>query len=172
MVLREKIITIKVASIKFLQKIMLWDIAKGMLLTLKYFFRAKHTIQFPEENTPVSNRFKGLLALRKYQDGTERCIACKLCESACPARAISIESNMAEDGTRRTTQYDIDMFKCINCGLCEEACPVDAIVTTPLQHYHMQERGENIMTKEKLLAIGDAYEKELAQRVAENNKYW
>ena len=149
----------------------LWELLKGLMLTLKYFFRPKVTVQFPEVHTPTSDRFRGLLALRKYKDGTERCIACKLCESACPARAITIESEQKKDGSRRTTKYDIDMFKCINCGLCEEACPVDAVVVTPIQHYHMQERGENIMTKDKLLKVGDLCEKELQERIMKNDKY-
>lgn len=149
----------------------LWDLLKGMLVTLKYLFKRKVTVQFPEAKTPTSDRFRGMLALRKYENGTERCIACKLCEVACPARAITIESKMAKDGSRRTTKYDIDMFKCINCGLCEEACPVDAVVVTPISNYHMQERGENIMTKEKLLKVGDMYEKELDKRIAKDKKY-
>jgi NADH-quinone oxidoreductase subunit I len=155
----------------FIKFITFWELLKGLLVTLKYFFKPKITIQFPEAKTPISNRFRGLLALRKYQDGTERCIACKLCESACPARAIAIESEQKKDGSRRTTKYDIDMFKCINCGLCEEACPVDAVVVTPIQHYHMESRGENIMTKEKLLKVGDMYESELQERISINDKY-
>mgnify|MGYP000249288958 CR=1 FL=1 len=128
----------------------------------KYFFKKKVTVQYPEESTPISRRFRGMLALRRYPNGEERCIACKLCEAVCPALAITIESEPRADGSRRTTRYDIDMFKCINCGLCEESCPVDSIVVTPVLHYHMSERGQNIMTKEKLLAVGDLLEKRLA----------
>ena len=138
------------------------ELLSGLSLTGKYFFRKKTTVQFPEEMTPISPRFRGALALRRYPNGEERCIACKLCEAVCPALAITIESEPREDGTRRTTRYDIDVFKCINCGLCEESCPVDSIVVTPIQHYHVQERGQNIMTKQKLLALGDLMEQRLA----------
>jgi len=141
----------------------LWELLKGLSITLRYLFKTKVTVQFPEETTPISPRFRGLLALRRYPNGEERCIACKLCEAVCPALAITIEAKEREDGSRRTTKFDIDMFKCINCGFCEEACPVDAIVVTPIQHYHMTKRGENIMTKDKLLAIGDMYEEKLAE---------
>ncbi len=142
-----------------------------MAITLKYFFKKKTTVQFPEEHTPISPRFRGLLALRRYPNGEERCIACKLCEAVCPALAITIDSEPREDGSRRTTRYDIDMFKCINCGLCEESCPVDSIVVTPIHHYHISERGQNIMTKEKLLAIGDLMEPELAADREADHKY-
>jgi len=125
-------------------------------------------VQYPEEETPISPRFRGMLALRRYPNGEERCIACKLCEAVCPACAITIEAEPREDGSRRTTLYDIDVFKCINCGFCEEACPVDAIVLTSEMHYHFKERGENIMTKEKLLAIGDLYEEEIARDRAQD----
>lgn len=140
----------------------MWELCQGLAVTLRNMFRKKITVQYPEEETPISPRFRGLLALRRYPNGEERCIACKLCEAVCPALAITIDSEERGDGTRRTTRYDIDMFKCINCGFCEESCPVDSIVVTPIQHYHMQNRGENIMTKEKLLAIGDLYEGRLA----------
>ena len=133
--------------------------------------KKKITIQFPEESTPSSARFRGLLALRRYPNGEERCIACKLCEAVCPALAITIESEPRADGSRRTTRYDIDMFKCINCGLCEESCPVDSIVVTPIAHYHMDARGQNIMTKEKLLAIGDLMEAKLASDRQSDKKY-
>jgi NADH-quinone oxidoreductase subunit I len=146
----------------YLRSFLFVDILKGLSLTGKYFFKKKITVQFPEEKTPNSPRFRGLLALRRYPNGEERCIACKLCEATCPALAITIESEPRADGTRRTTRYDIDMFKCINCGLCEESCPVDSIVVTPIQHYHMDTRGQNIMTKEKLLAIGDMMESQIA----------
>lgn len=140
----------------------LWELLHGLSVTGKHLFKRKITVQFPEETTPISPRFRGLLALRRYPNGEERCIACKLCEAVCPALAITIEAEPRADGTRRTTRYDIDMFKCINCGFCEESCPVDSIVVTPIQHYHMENRGENIMTKETLLAIGDLLEPKLA----------
>lgn len=146
----------------YLKSFFLVELFAGLLVTGKYLFKKKTTVQFPEEQTPVSPRFRGLLALRRYPNGEERCIACKLCEAVCPALAITIESEPREDGSRRTTRYDIDMFKCINCGLCEESCPVDSIVVTPIQHYHISERGQNIMTKEKLLAIGDHMESRIA----------
>ena len=152
----------------YFRSFFLIELLMGLKLTGKYFFKKKITVQFPEESTPISPRFRGLLALRRYPNGEERCIACKLCEAVCPALAITIESEPREDGSRRTTRYDIDMFKCINCGLCEESCPVDSIVVTPIHHYHISERGQNIMTKEKLLAVGDLMEKKLASdRVAD-----
>ena len=142
----------------FLYSFLLIELFKGMALTGRYLFRRKVTVQFPEEKTPISPRFRGLHALRRYENGEERCIACKLCEAVCPALAITIESDVAADGTRRTTRYDIDLFKCIYCGFCEEACPVDAIVETRIHEYHMENRGENIMSKDKLLAVGERYE--------------
>ena len=155
----------------YLRSFLLVDLLLGLKLTGKYFFKKKITIQFPEEATPISPRFRGLLALRRYPNGEERCIACKLCEAVCPALAITIESEPREDGSRRTTRYDIDMFKCINCGLCEESCPVDSIVVTPIHHYHISERGQNIMTKQKLLAVGDMMEKKLAADRLADEKY-
>jgi NADH-quinone oxidoreductase subunit I len=155
----------------YLQSFLLIDILKGLKLTGRYFFAKKITVQFPEEFTPISPRFRGMLALRRYPNGEERCIACKLCEAVCPALAITIESEQRADGTRRTTRYDIDMFKCINCGLCEESCPVDSIVVTPIQHYHVNERGQNIMTKEKLLAVGDLMEAQLASDRIKDHPY-
>lgn len=146
----------------YLKSFFLWELLAGLSVTGRYLFKKKTTVQFPEETTPISPRFRGLLALRRYPNGEERCIACKLCEAVCPALAITIEAESRADGSRRTTRYEIDMFKCINCGFCEESCPVDAIVMTPIQHYHMENRGENIMTKEKLMAIGDHYEPQLA----------
>ncbi|MBM4197324.1 MAG: NADH-quinone oxidoreductase subunit NuoI [Gammaproteobacteria bacterium] len=138
------------------------EMRAGLWVTLKYLFARKVTVQYPEEKTPQSPRFRGLHALRRYPNGEERCIACKLCEAVCPAAAITIGSDVAEDGTRRTTRYDIDLFKCIYCGFCEEACPVDAIVETRIFEYHMEQPGENIMTKDKLLAVGDRYEAMIA----------
>lgn len=150
-------------KIKFYLKSFLFiELLKGMKVTGRYFFVKKITVQYPEEKTPISPRFRGLHALRRYANGEERCIACKLCEAVCPALAITIESEQREDGTRRTTLYDIDLFKCIYCGFCEEACPVDAIVETSIFEYHFENRGENIMTKEMLLEIGDKYEAQLA----------
>ena len=149
----------------------LWDLLKGLRVTLINLFAKKVTIQYPEERTPQSPRFRGLHALRRYPNGEERCIACKLCEAVCPAAAITIESDVADDGTRRTTRYDIDLFKCIYCGFCEEACPVDAIVETRIFEYHMEKRGENIMTKDKLLAIGDEYAPTIAADRAADAKY-
>ena len=142
----------------------LWEMLLGMKLTAKYMFMPKTTIQYPEEHTPMSPRFRGLHALRRYPNGEERCIACKLCEAVCPALAISIDAGPRDqDGQRRTTKYEIDLFKCIFCGFCEESCPVDSIVETRLHEYHFEHRGENIMTKEKLLAVGDWQEAQLAK---------
>ncbi len=152
----------------YIKSFLLYDIVRGMLITGKYLFARKITVQFPEEETPKSVRFRGLHALRRYANGEERCIACKLCEAVCPALAITIEAQPRSDGSRRTTLYEIDLFKCIYCGFCEEACPVDAIVETQISNYHFEHRGENILNKEKLLAIGDAYEKDIAQCRADN----
>ncbi len=149
----------------------LWELLQGLKVTGKAFFARKITIQYPEEKTPQSPRFRGLHALRRYPNGQERCIACKLCEAVCPALAITIESDVSADGTRRTTRYDIDLFKCIYCGFCEEACPVDAIVETRLHEYHMENRGENIMTKDKLLAVGERYEAMIAADKAADARY-
>lgn len=150
---------------------LLLELFRGLSVTLRYFFSKKITLQYPEEETPTSPRFRGMLALRRYPNGEERCIACKLCEAVCPALAITIDAEPREDGSRRTTKYEIDAFKCINCGFCEEACPVDAIVLTREMHYHQKNRGENILTKEKLLAIGDLYETQIAADRAEDERY-
>ena len=147
------------------------DMVAGLWLTLKTLVRPKITINYPEEKTPQSYRYRGLHALRRYPNGEERCIACKLCEAVCPALAITIESDVASDGTRRTKRYDIDLFKCIYCGFCEEACPVDAIVETRIHEYHMEARGENIMSKDKLLAVGERYEAMIAQDKAADAPY-
>jgi NADH-quinone oxidoreductase subunit I len=149
----------------------LWELLKGLRLTGINLFVKKFTLKYPEEKTPISPRFRGLHALRRYPNGEERCIACKLCEAVCPAAAITIESDVADDGTRRTTRYDIDLFKCIYCGFCEEACPVDAIVETNIFEYHMEHRGENIMTKDKLLAVGEKFEPKIAADRAADAKY-
>ena len=147
---------------EFLSSFMLTELLKGMRLTGRYFFARKITLQYPEEKTPMSPRFRGLHALRRYPNGEERCIACKLCEAVCPAMAITIESDVREDGTRRTTRYDIDLTKCIFCGFCEESCPVDSIVETHVHEYHGEKRGDLYFTKEMLLAVGDRYENEIA----------
>ena len=150
----------------------LLELARGMALTGKYMFSRKITVQFPEEKTPASPRFRGLHALRRYPNGEERCIACKLCEAVCPALAITIDSApRASDGQRRTTRYDIDLFKCIYCGFCEESCPVDSIVLTDILEYHMERRGENIITKPQLLAMGDRFEKSIAANRAQDAAY-
>jgi NADH-quinone oxidoreductase subunit I len=149
----------------------LWELLGGLRVTLRNLFVTKVTVQYPEEKTPQSPRFRGLHALRRYPNGEERCIACKLCEAVCPAAAITIESDVASDGTRRTTRYDIDLFKCIYCGFCEEACPVDAIVETRIFEYHMERKGENIMTKDKLLAVGDKYEAMIAADRLTDSRY-
>lgn len=157
--------------VRCLRTITLWELLKGLTLTGRYFFKRKTTIQYPEEETPISNRFRGMLALRRYPNGEERCIACKLCEAVCPACAITIEAGPRQpDGTRRTTRYDVDVFKCINCGFCEEACPVDSIVLTREMHYHIYRRGDNIFTKDKLLMIGDLYEQQLAADREQDHK--
>ena len=155
----------------YLKSFLFLELLKGMSVTGRYFFRKKFTIQYPEQKTPISPRFRGLHALRRYANGEERCIACKLCEAVCPALAITIESEQRADGTRRTTRYDIDLFKCIYCGFCEEACPVDSIVETNIFEYHFENRGEHIMTKEKLLEIGDKYEAQLAADRAADAPY-
>ncbi len=147
----------------FFKSFLLFELLKGMKVTGRYLFAPKITINYPEEKTPQSPRFRGLHALRRYPNGEERCIACKLCEAVCPAMAITIESEQREDSTRRTTRYDIDMIKCIFCGFCEEACPVDAIVETRVLEYHGEIRGDLTYTKEMLLAVGDRYEQQIAK---------
>ena len=149
----------------------LMDFVGAFGLAMKYMVRPKKTVQYPHERGPQSPRFRGEHALRRYANGEERCIACKLCEAVCPALAITIESEQREDGTRRTTRYDIDLTKCIFCGLCEEACPVDAIVETRILEYHGEQRGDLIYTKEMLLAIGDRYEEQIAKDRADDAAY-
>jgi NADH-quinone oxidoreductase subunit I len=148
---------------RFFRTFLLGELVKGMLLTGRHLFRRKITVQYPEEKTPMSPRFRGLHALRRYPNGEERCIACKLCEAVCPALAITIESEQRADGTRRTTRYDIDLTKCIFCGFCEESCPVDSIVETHILEYHGEKRGDLIYTKPMLLAVGDLYEEKIAK---------
>ncbi|MEN9294814.1 MAG: NADH-quinone oxidoreductase subunit NuoI [Burkholderiaceae bacterium] len=156
---------------EFLSSLLLKELLQGLALTGRYLFKPKITVQYPEEKTPMSPRFRGLHALRRYPNGEERCIACKLCEAVCPAMAITIESDQRDDGTRRTTRYDIDLTKCIFCGFCEEACPVDAIVETHIHEYHGEKRGDLYFTKEMLLAVGDRYEKEIAANKTADAKY-
>ncbi|QIM49092.1 NADH-quinone oxidoreductase subunit NuoI [Pusillimonas sp. DMV24BSW_D] len=155
----------------FFGSLMLTEMLKGMRLTGKNFFKRKVTLRYPQEKTPASPRFRGLHALRRYPNGEERCIACKLCEAVCPALAITIESEERDDGSRRTSRYDIDLAKCIFCGFCEESCPVDSIVETHIHEYHGEKRGDLYYTKDMLLAIGDRYESEIARRRSEDAPY-
>ncbi len=153
----------------------LGELRQGLAVTWRYLFAPKITVMYPEEKTPVSPRFRGLHALRRYPNGEERCIACKLCEAVCPAMAITIESAEREDAngqtSRRTTRYDIDLTKCIFCGFCEEACPVDAIVETHIFEYHGEKRGDLYYTKQMLLANGDRYEAEIAKARQQDAKF-
>jgi NADH-quinone oxidoreductase subunit I len=150
---------------------LLQELLSGMWLTLTYVFRPKVTINYPYEKGPLSPRFRGEHALRRYPNGEERCIACKLCEAVCPALAITIEAEPREDGSRRTTRYDIDMTKCIYCGLCQEACPVDAIVEGPNFEFATETREELFYNKEKLLANGDRWEAEIAANLQADAPY-
>ena len=154
-----------------LRSLALRELAGGLALTLRKMFSRKITVHYPEEKTPQSPRFRGLHALRRYPNGEERCIACKLCEAVCPAMAIHIESEVREDGSRRTTRYDIDMVKCIFCGMCEEACPVDAIVETHVLEYHGEKRGDLYYTKEMLLANGERHEEAIARAREQDAPY-
>ena len=147
---------------KLFKSLFLLEILKGLSITGKKLFKKPITVQYPEEKTPQSSRFRGLHALRRYPNGEERCIGCKLCEAVCPALAITIDTEMRSDGTRRTTKYDIDLFKCIYCGFCEEACPVDAIVETSVFEYCFDERKDSVLHKTDLLKIGDKYESQIA----------
>ncbi len=144
---------------------MMLDMVGGLMLGMKYFFRRKATVNYPYERGPLSPRFRGEHALRRYPNGEERCIACKLCEAICPAQAITIEAEERADGSRRTTRYDIDMVKCIYCGLCQEACPVDAIVEGPNFEYATETREELYYDKERLLANGDRWEQAIAKNL-------
>lgn len=148
--------------LRYLKSLLLLELLRGMRLTGRHLFTRKVTVQYPEEKTPQSPRFRGLHALRRYPNGEERCIACKLCEAVCPAVCITIYADTAADGTRRTTRYDIDLFKCVYCGFCEEACPTDAIVLTRIFEFHFENRGEEVIHKEELLAIGDRHERQIA----------
>jgi len=156
---------------EFLRTFLLIELLKGMALTGRMMFARKITIQYPEEKTPMSPRFRGLHALRRYPNGEERCIGCKLCEAICPALAITIQTAERADGTRRTTRYDIDLTKCIFCGMCEESCPVDSIVETRFMEYHGEKRGDLYYTKEMLLAVGDRYEDVIARDRASDSAY-
>ena len=155
----------------YLKSLMLLEFIQGMWLTLVYMFKPKYNVNYPFEKIPQSSRFRGLHALRRYPNGEERCIACKLCEAVCPAMAITIESDVRADGSRRTTRYDIDLTKCIFCGFCEESCPVDSIVETHIFEYHGEKRGDLYFTKDMLLAVGDRYEKEIAASKEADAKY-
>ncbi|KAI5776880.1 hypothetical protein EDC01DRAFT_439278 [Geopyxis carbonaria] len=147
------------------------EMLRGMYVVMEQFFRPPYTIMYPFEKGPISPRFRGEHALRRYPSGEERCIACKLCEAVCPALAITIEAEEREDGSRRTTRYDIDMTKCIYCGFCQESCPVDAIVESPNQEYATETREELLYNKEKLLANGDKWEPELAACIKADAPY-
>ncbi len=157
--------------VHYFKSLLLLELFKGLGLTFKYMLRPKYTLMYPMEKVPQSPRFRGIHALRRYPNGEERCIACKLCEAVCPALAITIDSERRDDGTRRTTRYEIDLFKCIFCSFCEESCPVDSIVETHVHEYHFDRRGQNILTKPTLLAIGDRLEAEIAERRAADAPY-
>ncbi len=159
------------AIVQFFKSFLLLEMLLGLSVTGRNLFARKITVQYPEEKTPMSPRFRGLHALRRYPNGEERCIACKLCEAVCPAKAITIESEVRDDGSRRTTRYDIDLTKCIFCGFCEESCPVDSIVETGIHEYHGEKRGDLYFTKEMLLAVGDRYEAEIAKAREQDAPY-
>ena len=154
-----------------LKELFLIEIISGLLLTLKYFFKPKVTINYPFEKGALSSRFRGEHVLRRYESGEERCIACKLCEAVCPAQAITIEAEPRNDGSRKTTRYDIDMTKCIYCGYCQESCPVDAIVEGPNYEFATETREELIYNKEKLLENGDRWEVEISRNLEKESKF-
>ena len=157
--------------INFFKKTLLIEVIDGLMLTLKYFFKKKVTINYPFEKGALSSRFRGEHVLRRYESGEERCIACKLCEAVCPAQAIIIEAEPREDGSRKTTRYDIDMTKCIYCGFCQESCPVDAIVEGPNFEFATETREELIYNKQKLLDNGDRWELEISRNLEKESKY-
>jgi NADH-quinone oxidoreductase subunit I len=159
------------ALLQSAKSLLLIELFKGLGMTLKYMFKAKATVNYPFEKGPLSPRFRGEHALRRYPNGEERCIACKLCEAVCPAQAITIEAEPRDDGSRRTTRYDIDMTKCIYCGFCQEACPVDAIVEGPNFEFSTETREELLYNKDKLLSNGDRWEREIAQNLALDAPY-
>jgi len=156
---------------RIIKTIFLTDFINGFAIALKEIFKRKKTINYPFEKGKISPRFRGEHALRRYPNGEERCIACKLCEAVCPAQAITIESEIRSDGSRKTTRYDIDMLKCIYCGLCQESCPVDAIVEGPNFEFSTETREELLYTKEKLLENGDRWEHILAQNIKLDSPY-
>ena len=155
----------------YLESLLLLELLGGLKLTFKYLWKPKYTMRYPMEHIPKSNRFRGLHALRRYPNGEERCIACKLCEAVCPAQAITIEAEPRDDGSRRTTRYDIDMTKCIYCGFCQEACPVDAVVEGPNFEFATETREELLYDKAKLLANGDKWERAIAANLAADAPY-
>ncbi|RFF28445.1 MULTISPECIES: NADH-quinone oxidoreductase subunit NuoI [unclassified Wenzhouxiangella] len=159
------------AVTRYLRSLMLLELFQGLAVTWRFGTAPKITLNYPEEKTPTSPRYRGLHALRRYPNGEERCIACKLCEAVCPALAITIESHNRDDNTRRTTRYDIDLFKCIYCGFCEESCPVDSIVLTDIGEYHMEDKSEKVVDKQQLLAIGDRFEESIAANRAQDARY-
>ncbi|MHB8346518.1 MAG: NADH-quinone oxidoreductase subunit NuoI [Acidiferrobacterales bacterium] len=156
---------------RYLKTFLLWELLTGLAETGSHLFARKITVQYPDEKTPQSPRFRGLHALRRYPNGEERCIACKLCEAVCPAACITIESEQRSDGTRRTTRYDIDLFKCVYCGFCEEACPVDAVVLTRIFEFHFESRGNEVIDKAQLLEVGDREEFRIASDRAADARY-
>ena len=155
----------------YLKSFFLYELLQGMKVTFLNMFKKKSTLHYPYEKTPQSPRFRGLHALRRYPNGEERCIGCKLCEAVCPAQAISIDAELKEDGSRKTTRYDIDMVKCIYCGLCQEACPVDAIVQGPNFEFSTETREELYYNKDKLMDNGDRWEKEIAHNIKKDKAY-
>lgn len=155
----------------FFKSFLLIELLQGLKVTWNHFFGRKITIMYPEEKIPKSVRFRGLHALMKYENGEERCIGCKLCEIICPAKAITIETKEREDGSRRTIKYEIDLFKCIFCGYCEEACPVDSIIQTDIYDYCFYDRNSCVITKDKLLAIGEKYKKEITSMKKNDSIY-